>query len=78
MAYFRARHAKGDRFPVVSFRFNAVSGGLGHFSFVLTRRAGDYRAGRTFRAVGKGAALSCTLEPQAFVVVSIGGPARSA
>lgn len=76
MAYFRARHASGDRLRLVSFRFNSVSGGLGHFSFVLNRRARDYRFGRWFKVVGKGA-LSCTLVPKAFVVVSVGGAVRT-
>jgi hypothetical protein len=56
-----------------TFRFNSVSGGFGHFAYVLERRARDFRAGRKFRLPGKGA-LSCSLEPKTFVVMSLGGP----
>jgi hypothetical protein len=73
MSYFRSRHARGDRLRVISFRFNSVSGGFGHFAYVLERRARDFRGGRKFRLPGKGA-MSCSLDPKAFVVLSLGGP----
>jgi hypothetical protein len=73
--YFERRHAQSDRLRVLSFRFNGAERQLGHFSFTLRRSARDYQHGRPFRIPGKGA-VTCAVNPPAFVVISLGGPIR--
>jgi hypothetical protein len=64
-AYFRARHAAGDRLTLVRFRFNGYDRGrrLGHFEMTLRRASGPAFAGK--------GAVSCAA--RRIVVTSLGG-----
>jgi hypothetical protein len=77
IAYFRARHRRGDRLALVRYRFNGYSGGseLGHFDWGARRRADDFRGGRWFELTAKGA-LDCSRSPATFAVLSLGAPSR--
>lgn len=76
IAYFQARHARGEKLGLLRFRYGgtqqrdgAIQAG---FSGYLSRRAGDLRPSRRgFKAV-----LRCTPEDREIIVVSIGGPLR--
>jgi hypothetical protein len=82
LAYFRDRHRHRDRLRLVSMKFNGNSNGFGNFEIRFERRAADYRSGRPFRLVGKGAAL-CADAPAVmaaqvrFAAMSLGGPANA-
>ena len=73
VAYFRRRHAHGDRLALRSFRFNGYERGrdLGHFELSGRRRADDFDGGRWFRLEGKGA-LDCAKPPVTIAVMSVG------
>jgi hypothetical protein len=75
LAYFRRRHAAGDRFALRSFDFNGNSpghgGGYGNLEMKMLRRVPGYRGGRWFDAWGKGAAI-CDGESVRLIVVSLG------
>jgi hypothetical protein len=73
LGYFGRRHARRDRLRLLSFGFNGNSGGYGHFDYRMRRAAADFRRGRSFRLVGKGA-VDCALDPKAIAVWSMGGP----
>ena len=77
LAYFARRHRRGDRLALLSVRFNGLDAGrrLGHFELTGRRRAADFRRGRWFRFVGKGA-LDCATAPVTIAVLSLGGPRR--
>lgn len=77
VAYFRRRHARGDRLRLVDSRFNGYSRGseLAHFDWRARRRADDFRSGRWFGLTAKGA-LDCSRFPLTFAVLSLGGPSR--
>ncbi|MEJ7569315.1 MAG: hypothetical protein WKF41_13730 [Gaiellaceae bacterium] len=79
LSYFRARHRQDDRLRLLSFKFQGHSNGLGHFQYKFERRARDYRAGKPFKVVGKGAAVCADKEEfmadkVRFVVMSLGNP----
>lgn len=67
--YFRARHARHDRMRLLSFAYHENS----NFTYRLRRSASDYRGGRWFRLIGKGA-VTCVGVAVRLIVVSIGGP----
>jgi hypothetical protein len=73
-AYFRWRHAKGEKLGLVKFNYASAqprSGGtVSNFNGILTRRAADV----PLRKRGFKAALRCTETERRFVVVSIGTP----
>ena len=73
IAYFRARHAKRDRFRLVSFKFNGNSLGYGNLVWKMKRSAGDFRDGAWFTVEAKGAAL-CEGVSVTFIVMSVGAP----
>lgn len=73
ISYFRARHAKRDRFRLASFTFTGNSNGYGNFVFKMKRSAADFRHGAWFGLVAKGAAL-CDGTSVKFIVMSLGGP----
>lgn len=77
IAYFRRRHRQGDRLSLLTLRFNGYESqrDLGHFELSGTRRADDFRGGRWFRLLGKGA-LDCSNPPVTIAALSLGGPAR--
>jgi hypothetical protein len=77
IAYFRARHRRGDRLALIRHRFNGYSRGtaLAHFDWAARRRADDFRGGRWFELTAKGA-LDCSKPPVTFAVLSLGGPSR--
>ncbi len=74
IAYLAERHHHGDRISRLAFRFNGYDRGFAHFELTATRRADDYRGGRWFAVLGKGA-LDCGTLPPTIAVLSIGGPA---
>lgn len=41
IAYFRDRHAKGERLDLTSFQFNGINAAYGNFQVLLLRRAAD-------------------------------------
>ena len=69
ISYFRARHARHDQMRLLSFAYH----GNGNFTYRLRRSASDYRGGRWFRLIGKGAVACIGVEAR-LIVVSIGGP----
>lgn len=75
--YFRQRHRHGDRLILLTSRFNGYEQqrDIGHFALSGRRRADDFRGGRWFRMVGKGA-LDCSKPPLKIAVMSLGGPVR--
>jgi hypothetical protein len=77
MAYFRERHRRGDRLALTTSRFNGYERArdLGHFELGARRRADDFRDGRWFELMAKGA-LDCSKPPVAIAVLSLGGPSR--
>jgi hypothetical protein len=86
IAYFRTRHLQRDRLRVVSFRFNGNTPGYGdapgygNVAFTMKRSAADHRRGSWFGVVGKGAAVcsdDASEQRVQFIVMSLGGPARS-
>jgi hypothetical protein len=76
LAYFRRRHARGDRLRALTFRFHGYEPArdLGHFELSLERRADDFRGGAWRSVSGKGA-LDCSSPPVTIAVLSL-GPAR--
>jgi hypothetical protein len=73
VSYFRTRHAKRDRFQLVSFAFTGNSLGFGNFIWKMKRSAGDFRDGAWFTVEAKGAAL-CEGASTRFIVMSVGAP----
>ena len=73
-AYFRSRHAKGEKLGLVKFNYASAQPRSGatvaNFNGILTRRAADV----PLRKRGFKAALRCTDTERLFVVVSIGTP----
>lgn len=73
-AYFRSRHAKGEKLGLVKFNYASVQprseATVSNFNGILTRRAADV----PLRKRGFKAALRCTDAERLFVVVSIGTP----
>lgn len=73
-AYFRSRHAKGEKLGLVKFNYASAQPRSGatvsNFNGILTRRAADV----PLRKRGFKAALRCTETERLFVVVSIGTP----
>jgi hypothetical protein len=73
-AYFRSRHARGEKLGLVKFNWASAqprSGGTdANFNGILTRRATDV----PLRKRGFKAALRCSDSERMFVVVSIGTP----
>jgi hypothetical protein len=67
--YFRTRRARHDQMRLLSFAYH----GNGNFTYRLRRSASDYRGGRWFRLIGKGA-VTCVGGDAQLIVVSIGGP----
>jgi hypothetical protein len=67
--YFRARHTRHDQMRLLSFAYH----GNGNFTYRLRRSASDYKDGRWFRLIGKGA-VTCVGAGARLIVVSIGGP----
>jgi hypothetical protein len=67
--YFRTRHARHDQIRLLSFAYH----GNGNFTYRLRRSASDYKGGRWFRLIGKGA-VTCVGVETRLIVVSIGGP----
>jgi hypothetical protein len=74
MRYFGERHRRGDRLALRTFRFNGYERArdLGHFELRARRRADDFRDGRWFEIVAKGA-LDCAAPPIGIAVLSLGG-----
>ena len=74
ISYFARRHKHGDRLRLRSFRFNGYERqrDLGHFELTTQRRAADFRGGRWFDIVGKGA-LDCSTPPGTIAVLSLSG-----
>lgn len=52
--YFAARHARGERLELRTFKFNGYSDGYGHFEYGLVRSADDLAPANYY---GKGAAI---------------------
>lgn len=75
--YLRRRHRRGDRLALLGYRFNGYERGRGHGQFELSgrRRANDFRGGRWFTTIGKGA-IDCSELPRAIAVLSLGGAVR--
>jgi hypothetical protein len=73
ISYFRDRHARSDRFKLVSFRFTGNSNGFGNFTWKMERSAADFRDRAWFVTEAKGAAV-CQGGDARFVVMSIGAP----
>ena len=73
LTYFRLRHAKQDRFRLLSFVFNGNSVGFGNFVWKAKRSADDFRGGAWFTVDAKGAIL-CEGASVRFTVMSIGAP----
>ncbi len=73
VSYFRTRHAKRDRFRLVSFTFTGDSLGFGNFVWKMKRSAGDFRDGAWFTAEAKGATL-CEGGSVRFIAMSVGAP----
>jgi hypothetical protein len=73
--YFRQRHRRRDRLTLLTYRFNGYEQqrDIGHFALNGERRADDFRGGRLFPMVGKGA-LDCSKPPVTIAVMSLGGP----
>lgn len=73
LAYFRERHRRGDRLALGSYRFNGYDRerDLGHFQLDGRRRADDFRDGRWFAMVGKGA-LDCSKPPVTIALLLVG------
>lgn len=71
--YFAGRHAQGDRFKLMSFRFTGNSSGFGNFTWKAERSAADFRHGAWFVTEAKGAAL-CQGAVARFIVMSVGSP----
>lgn len=71
--YFEARHARFDRLGLLSFRFNGNSRRWANFELRGRRSAADYRSGRWFRVMAKGAAI-CGDVGTRFIVLTFSGP----
>jgi hypothetical protein len=71
--YFKARHARSDRLSLLSFHFTGNSPRWGNFELRARRSAGDYRGGRWFGALAKGAAV-CSGRETSFIVLTFAGP----
>jgi len=74
VAYFRSRHAKGEKLGLGKFNYVSAQPRLGatvaSFNAILTRRAAEV----PLRKRGFKAALRCTNTERLFVVVNIGTP----
>jgi hypothetical protein len=72
VAYFRARHLRGDRVISFRLRFSSFESErvLGHFSLSGRRRAADFRGGKPFAFAGKGA-LDCAARRARIAALSI-------
>jgi hypothetical protein len=71
--YFEARHAKEDRLGVAFFRLTGDTPRHGNWEARFRRSSSDYRSGRWFRTLAKGAAI-CEGSSVRFIVMSFGGP----
>ena len=71
--YLRARHKAGDRFDLTSFGFNGNSPRYGNFEMDVRRSSPEFRHGKWFEALSKGAAI-CDGDSVEFIVMSHGGP----
>lgn len=74
-AYFSRRQAQHEQVQLQKFQANGweAERGLVHFQFDATRHADDLGDGQPSTIVGKGAFFR---NQQAFVVISLGGPAN--
>jgi hypothetical protein len=69
--YFRSRHQAGDRFSLISFRFNGDSGKYGNFGLRLRRSSDNFRNGDWFQINAKGS-LICAEGSTQFIVMTFG------
>ncbi len=79
LSYFRDRYRHRDRLRLLSLRFNGNSNGFGNFESRFERRATDYRGGKPFHLIGKGAAICGSAEgfisaKVRVIVMSLGSP----
>jgi hypothetical protein len=71
--YFRARHAKHDKFHLLGYKTNGNSHRWSNFSLELRRSAAGVRNGAWFDVIGKGAAV-CEGDLPRLILVNLSGP----